>query len=340
MSEDKGELVVVEPTDHTPPGNGQAVEIRSTFDIKPSTFKAGLERRGKNRTALMEWIRKALVEGTDFGRIHVVKKDQCPDGKYCSNPYHFSKPSLWKSGAEKIAGMMGMRSTWPNLDAEMEIVRAGTGKFLMLKCQLVDSGGNVVSEGIGARALEQDYGDVNKAFKMAKKSSLIDAVLNAGGLSEVFTQDVEDMKPEQFPEDGGSDPYQKGDDRVDHAMPNNRKAVSTHCPIGKEWKGVPWTEVDSGFLEWIISKIDDKPDILAAAKKELESRSVETDEAKERRQETRLDTPAKSMADYARAITNATTVDQLLAIGEELQGSDLEPGLRTYLTARENELTP
>ncbi len=340
MSENKGELVVVEPTDQTEPGNGQAVEIRSTFDIKPSTFKAGLERRGKNRTALMEWIRSALVEGTDFGRIHVIKKDQCPDGKYCSNPYHFSKPSLWKSGAEKIAGMMGMRSTWPNLDDEMAIARRGDGKFLMLKCQLVDSGGNVVSEGIGARAIDQDYGDVNKAFKMAKKSSLIDAVLNAGGLSEVFTQDVEDMPPESFPDDGGSDPYQKGEDRIDHAVPRNAKPVSTHCPIGKEWKGVPWTEVDSGFLEWIIAKIDDKPDIVAAAQKEWESRSVETEGATERRNQTRLDTPGKSMADYARAITNATTVDQLTVIRDELQGSDLEPGLRTYLAAREIELNP
>ncbi len=338
MSEDKGELVVVEPTDQHPPGNGQAVEIRSAFDIKPSTFKAGLERRGKNRTALMDWIREALVEGTDWGRIHVVKKDACPDGKYCANPYHFSKPSLWKAGAEKIAGMMGLRSTWPNLEDELDRIRSGA-KLVLLKCELVDPGGNMVSEGIGGRSLEADYNDVNKSLKMAKKSSLIDAVLNAGGLSEVFTQDLEDMKPEQFPE-GGSDPYQKGEDRIDHAIPRNTKAVSTHCPIGKEWRGVPWAEVDSGFLEWIIGKIDDKPDIVAAATKELQSRSVETDEATERRDNTRLDKPGKTMADYARAITLAGSVDELLAIADELQGSELEPGLRTYLAAREQELTP
>lgn len=339
MSENKGELVVVEPTDQTVPGNGRAVEIRSAFDIKPSTFKAGLERRGKNRDALMDWIRKALVEGTDWGRIHVVKKDTCPDGKYCANPYHFSKPSLWKAGAEKIAGMMGLRSTWPNLEAELDRLRSGAN-LILLKCELLDMGGNTVSEGIGGRSLEADYNDVNKALKMAKKSSLIDAVLNAGGLSEVFTQDVEDMKQEQF-EDAPADPYQKGEDRIDSALPTGtRNPVSTHCPIGKEWKGIPWTEVDSGFLEWIIMKIDDKPDILEAAKKELASRSVETTEATERRQDARLDTPAKSMADYARAITNASSVDELTVIRDELQGSELEPGLRTYLAARHEELTP
>ncbi len=340
----KGGPVSVIPTperdDHEVmvPANGP-VEIRSAFDIKPSSFQAGLARRGKNRNALMDWIRDALVEGTDWGRIHVIKKDVCDAGKYCDNPYHFSKPSLWKAGAEKIAGMMGLRATWPNLDSELEMLRGG-GDIIYLKCQLLEMGGNTVSEGIGARSLKQDYGDANKALKMAKKSSLIDAVLNAGGLSEVFTQDVEDMPPESFP-DNGSDPYQKGEDRVDHALPRgNVHPVSTHCPIGREWKGVPWAEVDSGFLEWILTNIDDKPDINAAAGAELQRRSVETPEAQTRRNETRLDKPSKSMADFAREITNATNVDQLTVIRDELAGyPDLEPGLRAYLTARQSEIT-
>ena len=65
--------------------NGQALQVRSALDIKPSIFKAGLERRKKNRDALIDWIREALVEGTDFGRIHVVKKDVCDKGKWCEN---------------------------------------------------------------------------------------------------------------------------------------------------------------------------------------------------------------------------------------------------------------
>jgi hypothetical protein len=213
--------------------------------------------------------------------------------------------------------------------------------MILLKCQLLDMGGNTVSEGIGARTLKQDYDDANKALKMAKKSSLIDAVLNAGGLSEVFTQDVEDIPAEQLPE-GGADPYQKGEDRIDHALPRgNVKPVSTHCPIGREWKGCPWSEVDSGFLEWILMNIDDKPDIKDAAGAELRKRSVETPEAVERRDQTRLDTPAKSMADFAREITEATTVDQLTVVRDALAGyPELEPGLRGYLVAREQELNP
>src|SRR5690606_15572985 len=51
-----------------------------------------------------------------------------------------------------------------------------------------------VAEGIGARSVQQDNGDLNKALKMAGKSAHIDATLRMAGLSEVFTQDLEDMQ--------------------------------------------------------------------------------------------------------------------------------------------------
>ena len=316
---------------------GQIVQVRSAFDMAPQQFKAGLDRRKKNRDALMTWIREALIENTDWGRIHVIKKDQCPDGKYCSNPYHFSKPSLWKAGAEKISGMMGLRPTWPNLNEEIDRIRDGS-KLIILKAQLLDIAGSVVSEGIGARSLEADYNDVNKALKMAKKSSLIDAVLNAGGLSEVFTQDVEDMDEKNF-SSGGSDPYQKGEDRVDSAMPaHSGKPLSTHCPIGKEWRNVPWEEVDEGFLRWILEKIDDKPDLVARAQQELGSRSVETTEATDRRRDGKVGNGSqKRLSDFARDITEATSIDQLTLIRDELP-EELEPSLRTFLATREREL--
>jgi hypothetical protein len=64
--------------------------------------------------------------------------------------------------------------------------------------------GTVVADGIGARSAEQDYGDLNKALKMACKSAHIDATLRMAGLSEIFTQDLEDMPPENV--GGGSEP--------------------------------------------------------------------------------------------------------------------------------------
>jgi hypothetical protein len=316
---------------------GQAVELRAAFDIKPSSFNAGLDRRKKNRKALIEWIQDELVEGTDWGRIHVIKKDVCPDGRYCQNPYHFSKPSLWKPGAEKIVGMLGFRSHWPDLELAMANVQAG-GELIVLRCLILDSNGSTMSEGIGSRRIGQDYDDVNKALKMAKKSSLIDAVLNCAGLSEIFTQDVEDMDPANIAP-GAPDPMNPSEEPTAQVFPQrHQKPLSTHCPIGKEWKGQPWELVDVGFLEWIVMKIDDKPDLVARARKELESRSVETEDAGDRRRDAKINT-GKKVSDYAREIAEATSLDQIIVIKEELP-ADYEPSLRGFIQTRETELGP
>ena len=179
-----GELVVLEtPVSEPEPKNTQALAVRSTFDIAPQQFQRGLDRRKKNRKALIAWVQEELKEGTDWGRIHVIKKDQCPDGKYCQNPYHFSKASLWKAGAEKIGGMMGLKSSWPNFGRwEDKILDGGDINQILIRCELINDAGLIVSTGIGARAVKADYDDLNKSFKMEKKSSLIDAVLNCAGL--------------------------------------------------------------------------------------------------------------------------------------------------------------
>ena len=69
---------------------------------------------------------------------------------------------------------------------------------IIIRCEIMDAGGRVVADGIGARSLKQDYGDINKALKMAEKSAHIDATLRMAGLSEVFTQDLEDMPPQSL----------------------------------------------------------------------------------------------------------------------------------------------
>ena len=150
------------------------------YDMPVAAFRDSLARRGENRRAVMEWVRNALVDGVDFGQIEVRGR--------------MSKPSLWKPGAEKICGMLGLTATFPNAkDYEQKALRGEKIETILLRCELLSQGGRVVGEGMGARTLEQNKGDLNAAFKMAEKSALIDATLRAGGLSEVFTQDIEDM---------------------------------------------------------------------------------------------------------------------------------------------------
>jgi hypothetical protein len=171
-----------------------AVISANPLDLPNAIFQEGLNRRKQNRAALMVWVRDALVDDLDFGKIHVVHKSKCQAGKACKNPNHFSKPSLFKPGAEKICGMLGLTVRYPTLpDYEKSALNGFQLSQIIIRCEILDGSGRVVADGVGARILSQDNGDINKALKMAEKSAHIDATLRVAGLSEVFTQDIEDM---------------------------------------------------------------------------------------------------------------------------------------------------
>jgi hypothetical protein len=173
-------------------------------------------------------IKKALVEGTDYGTI----------------PGAGDKKALFKAGAESISIAFGCRprftvveqtvehdaviewsavkwvtkpkpQDWERLKAsghgrnkkwgerwdwqEREDER-GTSLGLyryVVKCELMHDGA-VVGEGMGVcSTLETKYirsprDAENTVLKMAKKRALVDVVLTTFGLSDRFTQDVED----------------------------------------------------------------------------------------------------------------------------------------------------
>lgn len=45
------------------------------------------------------------------------------------------------------------------------------------------------------------------------------------------------------------------------------------CPIGKEWKGRPWADVDPGFLGWVLRQPDMDEDIKWNVRREIARRS-------------------------------------------------------------------
>ncbi len=186
------------PPASVPRSTAHSAITLSPLDLPAEQFSAGLQRRKQNRELLMEWLRSALVDGVDYGRIHVVSKDRCSFAKQgrvkdCGDPNHWSKPSLFKPGAEKITGMLGMTTHFPSLrQYEEAVLNRSEISTIVMRCELRDAQGRVVAEGVGARNLSQDYGDINKSLKMVEKSAHIDATLRLAGLSEVFTQDIED----------------------------------------------------------------------------------------------------------------------------------------------------
>ena len=329
MTEPKqAELVVLDPArEHT-----QIIETRNAYDLEPEAFKAGIKRRFANRKIFIAKINKQLVAGKDFGLIEV-------QGRKC--------PSLFKPGAEKIAGLLGVRSRWPTIDEQIDRVQAGA-KCVILKCQLLDVEDRIVSEGVGARLLSQDGDDINKSFKMAKKSSLIDAVLNCGGLSELYTQDLEDMPPESL-QDAASATYSRspsdwGGDKEKGKLIN----LETHCTIGRH-KGDPWDKVPDSYCSWIVQNILDNKPLTTRAQRELDDRSLESQEATDRRRAGSapegadpIKLPSQKRQEvldtFAAAIANAKTLDHIAMIKEDMP-ADLEPVFRAYLKKRLADIT-
>lgn len=235
------------PAGEEPASQSSAVVVRSVFDAPTTEFRGALARRGENRQSLVQWIKSALVRGTDYGRIHTTSRAKCnaggaPKCTYEDNPSHWSKDSLFKPGAEKICGMLGVTPSFPNLaEYERMAVEGIEIKSIILRCQIMAGDGvTVLGEGIGARTSDQDT-ELNKALKMAAKSAHIDATLRMAGLSEIFTQDLEDMQREKdarererernvHPRDGGHEPQHEPHNQRRGAPSTQRGKPETQAP--------------------------------------------------------------------------------------------------------------
>ena len=107
------------------------------------------------------------------------------------------KPTLLKPGAEKILMMMGLRSEFEIVDSTRDFEK---GFFqYQVRCKLF-KGDLLITEGLGScntkekkYAKQDPYSIDNTVLKMAKKRVLVDAALLVASLSDVFTQDLEDM---------------------------------------------------------------------------------------------------------------------------------------------------
>ena len=150
-------------------------------------------------------VRANMVEGHDFGVIPGTKK-----------------PTLLKPGAEKIAKLLGLSDLYEIIDRQEDwdkpffrvVIAEGLGECNSLESKYrwrwvfpsdVPENlekGKLLSREINTKRgkakqyrLENEdiYSQVNTILKMAKKRALVDASLSAGRLSDVFTQDVEDM---------------------------------------------------------------------------------------------------------------------------------------------------
>lgn len=129
-----------------------------------------------------------LKRDTDFGVIPGTKS-----------------PSLYKSGAEKVCMAYGLLQHYTTESKIEKYDKDGVFFYYLVKCELVkianDGREYVFTTGYGsANTMEKRNGRntgvdaINSAVKMAQKRSLVAAALSISGLSDMFTQDMEDEK--------------------------------------------------------------------------------------------------------------------------------------------------
>lgn len=159
-------------------------------------------------------------EKTMSNQIHAITKFQGIVNQQLTSDVDYGvipntkKPTLLKPGAEKILMLMGLTSEYEIVDKVED--QNGDGYFdYTVRCTLTQ-GTQVVTQGLGSANTKEtryrlntykdgkkepwdgvSYQDAhtlkNTVLKMAKKRAQIDATLTVASLSNVFTQDIEDM---------------------------------------------------------------------------------------------------------------------------------------------------
>jgi hypothetical protein len=147
-------------------------------------MKKKLQENKEKRDFIKSFIDEIFQENVDFGR-----------GIDNSN----AKPVLLLPGAEKLCTHFNIHPEW-TVDIDTFEMLGRPDKTICYICYLIDnSTGQRIGEGrgacvIGEKSLHTPARDTNGSIKIAKKRAHVDAVKNAFGISERFTQDMDAVK--------------------------------------------------------------------------------------------------------------------------------------------------
>lgn len=160
--------------------------VMSTDDLR-----AAVAIQKEQRAILVEFVKDQLVDGTDYGKIHVAKN--CPNKwspQDCKVKGHWSKDCLFKPGQEKIFSLLGITSELGTDSETLAMLGNPIGTIAYI-CKMY-KGDSFLGEGRGSCEVGGGLNrDSNSATKIAEKRARMDACL-ALGFSEFFTQDMDD----------------------------------------------------------------------------------------------------------------------------------------------------
>jgi len=154
-------------------------EVVPKFEITVSEAKNRLDE-------LNSFIKSQMVDKQDFGKV----------------PGFGSKPTLFKSGAEKLENIHGFYHEFEQLEKIEDFDKEFF--FYRYKCKVFHKkSGFKQAECVGSanskesnRKGQNVYNLINTIDKMAQKRAFVGAILSACRVSSTFTQDLEDIKTE------------------------------------------------------------------------------------------------------------------------------------------------
>lgn len=242
-----------------PPDTNQHADFRSKLMTLPvEKMTEILTEYEARRKAFRVWLLSQMTQGVHYGfppgcvpkfdrdgnmlvwNAKSSKNDVVPPEQWTA------RPSLYEAGADLLIDLLMFR---PEYEADVGLwTQMGSlpGRFF-IKCKLFDkTTGELKGEGVGASQAEADKNTrlgqpVNAAMKIGKKRAKVDAVKNALGVSDLFTQDLEDddatpPKPPQPKPDSA-----KAQPRDERVTADELKSLFER--IRQSWQGITKEEL-------------------------------------------------------------------------------------------------
>lgn len=173
-TKENNNLVVIKPDD------------RIEFSYVPE-FAITVNEARERINMLQSFVKEMMIPKVDYGFI-----PNC------------EKPTLFKSGAEKLCDIFGFSKQLEILN-RVEDWDKGLFNYEVKAVLINKRTGIIEAEGIGScnnkerKYIKQDsYSIINTILKMAKKRAFVDAVLSATRSSGIFTQDIEELETDNL----------------------------------------------------------------------------------------------------------------------------------------------
>lgn len=191
------------------PPRGPLPDLRANMMRLPvEQQSAMLAEYKERRDAFRAWLQSQLIEGVHFGYAPGCVPDV---GEHNGHRGFWStmrgqrtfipewswraKHSLYKAGADFLCDLLGARDEYHADEGAWRMAGGKAGTFVF-GCKLVSRAtGELLGEGRGVESAGNKGRDENGAVKIAQKRAKVNAVINAWGLSDLFTQDIEDTAP-------------------------------------------------------------------------------------------------------------------------------------------------